>query len=328
VRASSVRAEDGSSWVMPPAPSPAEFGWIVPVPSPPAVGSMNRDAAQCLFELGLRQHSTARMIWLGDWVTIAAGLLILGAIALDLRRGRRKRAWVTATIVGAAIVVGFLRPATMSARRSSEVDSVRTLESGRFGIYDVAVIEADAPGPLVAWLNERDLDFDDHDLSAFRAHIERGGCFVVARVAPDADVDLARESYLDPLALMFESDEIVYPYALTATVDHPVTVVLYVVAPHRVGCEGLETRVAMRTENLDFDVRLLDEPDAGRRFGVQLGAAITWELGTDAEIASRTFENGDWMTILTATVPPGSLSGDIVLGNERDVAYRWTVMRW
>jgi hypothetical protein len=143
----------------------------------------------------------------------------------------------------------------------SGVDVVR---EDNVGVYNVKVIDAEEPGPMIDWLRENDFAFRDEDKGVFEDYIDRGWCFVVARVAMSHGGSGFEEPGVDPvqnaatpantaweevspdvvdyqglaapLILRFPTDDLVYPMALTSLAGSNTTVHLYTLTDHRVTC--------------------------------------------------------------------------------------------
>lgn len=181
-------------------------------------------------------------------------LLLLAAagawIAIVLLRERS-----AATIALSALFVVSLATFTLTAKRAREAarsrvpGGVTVLKGRQVGIYDIRVVKSDEPGALVEWLQENDFAFDESDREVFEHYIDRGWCFVVARVDADAaenapTSEIRRDGLVAPLIARFETDQPYYPLALTALTGQETEVLLYTLADHKMTCGG---RVELRS---------------------------------------------------------------------------------
>ena len=235
-----------------------EFGWIVPVPSVPAVGVVDENDADALFWDLAAAATPRRSIWdrwAGPLLAVMAWLALTLALLMRRRSWRDRLIVILGSFLSLFVVLGFLIPFTTVMHRASSGDTggVDVLSSERLGLYDTQVIRADAVDEVLARLRERGFAFDDSDRDAFASYIAQGWCFVCSRIAAksaasDAENDL-ESSYeegelLPPLALLFESSACVYPYALTATSGDAVEVHVWVLRPDEVRSKELERRHA------------------------------------------------------------------------------------
>jgi hypothetical protein len=115
------------------------------------------------------------------------------------------------------------------------------------GGYSVARLAADDPNALHVWLDEHGYHAPPEAAPILRAYTDAGWKFVAVKLAPDRPAAGA----LEPLRIAFDSAEIVYPMRLGALSDHPVDVLLYVLADGRVEIAGMETQYAGPVAQLD-----------------------------------------------------------------------------
>lgn len=97
------------------------------------------------------------------------------------------------------------------------------LESVRLGPIEAATLAASDAEGLAAWLADRDFALSPAVEAELGGYIERGWYFVALSLSGDAPLD----GGLDPLRFRFETDEPVYPLALSRAALEPQTVRLY-----------------------------------------------------------------------------------------------------
>jgi hypothetical protein len=110
---------------------------------------------------------------------------------------------------------------------------VTILSRQNIGPFDVANLAATDANALKTWLDENGFQLDPRTTEILAPNIEKNWTFVAIRVRPDqTDAQLGGD--LAPLHISFDSNELIYPMRSTALADNPQTVVLYVLADHRV----------------------------------------------------------------------------------------------
>lgn len=300
------------------------FGWIVPTPSVPAVGTMDAEATADLF-YQLARQSAPRFQSLSS-VFYGTALVIVGLCAILALASGRKRLGIAAFVI--FLVITFFSVGFVFFLRPAGVPGVEIVGSARVGIYDARIVRATEPEALRAWLEQHGFTFGVEDEGAFRSYVDRGWSFVTARVAKDAAVEkLERvDGLLQPLVLLFDSSEPVYPYALTATAGQSVEVVLYVAAKQRVQCPLLDTDYS----GAGWVVHPYTEriPEATSLFVEKPGEFVTWSLGVESKPESVDFLGARWLTKLRAAIAPGEVTGDLVLAPGPESSYRKTIWRW
>jgi hypothetical protein len=118
---------------------------------------------------------------------------------------------------------------TAAARPGSGVD---VLGRQRIGPFDVTRLRADDPAGLARWLSDNGFPFTDGLADNLAAYVEDRWEVVAITLAPtDAARTLTGE--LQPLALSFASNSVVYPMRLSRSAQAPQTVDLYVLSKHR-----------------------------------------------------------------------------------------------
>lgn len=110
---------------------------------------------------------------------------------------------------------------------------VTVLSRQNLGPFDVANLQATDAAALEAWLDENGFQLDPRTTEILAPNIEKNWTFVAVRVQPEvASAQLKGD--LAPLDIAFDTVELLYPMRSTALADNLQTVVLYVLADHRV----------------------------------------------------------------------------------------------
>lgn len=120
----------------------------------------------------------------------------------------------------------------------AERGGVEVLSREQVGVYDISILSADEPGPLLEWLNENDYTFPEEGQPILDAYIKEGWCFMATRVLPGEAAKL--EGDVQPLWLSFDTEQAVYPMRLTSLVDRTMDVLIYVLADHRMEIAGAD----------------------------------------------------------------------------------------
>lgn len=138
---------------------------------------------------------------------------------------RTETEWVFMPMLGAGA------PAPEGASRG--VPPVTVLSRQNIGPFDVANLAATDATALKTWLDENGFPLDPRTAEILAPNIEENWTFVAVRVQPEL-ASQQLQGDLAPLAIAFDSPELVYPMRSTALADNPQTVVLYILADHRV----------------------------------------------------------------------------------------------
>ncbi len=102
---------------------------------------------------------------------------------------------------------------------------VVVLEEKEVGPYDVAVVSSDDASALIEWLNDNNFDQPEESTPIIEHYVAQGMLFVAMKLNKDSDV-----GDLQPVTLLFESDEPCVPLVLTriaAMPDMPVLVWIF-----------------------------------------------------------------------------------------------------
>jgi hypothetical protein len=224
------------------------LGWVVPVPSVPDLASMDADVAASLFaELYASTSPRPRVIRISYMLLLAitfvppiASILTLLACWLSLFVPRmrfvqrhRKGLIISAFLALLPSACGCLGlwMFPFSAWNAFPLP-VEVIESEQVGVYDVQVVKAGDAGDLIEWLDQNRFRFNEEDTQVFDQYLQRGWCFVVARIDPSSGTGEQAVSggLAAPLIMRFQAQAPVYPLALTSTSGHETQVLLYVLS--------------------------------------------------------------------------------------------------
>ena len=144
---------------------------------------------------------------------------------------------------------------------------VEIVKAEKAGIYDVKVIRSQSAEAILGWLTENGFGFNDNDTQVFKDYVDRGWCFVVAKVEPAPEMEehkIVVEGMVAPLILKFEAEKAVYPLALTSTIGSETEILLYTFSEKKLDCgERLTLRYAGKKKSTYFMFDLLScaEPE-------------------------------------------------------------------
>ena len=220
-----------------------DFGWVVPLPNPPKLGSVKKEDAESFFrQLGF--STQPKVIHLSESIMLIC-LLIMVALFIILAIGKIVYAircqpapkffkfslnhpiWIIPIIL---FIASIATPNLLSSR------GVDLLHQEQVGIYDVKVIKSSNTADLINWLNEHKYKFTQQDEIIHNNYIQKGWCFVTARINPKesgADNFRSRDGLVNPLVMEFLSKEMVYPLSLTATIGSNTEILLYILGNHK-----------------------------------------------------------------------------------------------
>lgn len=110
---------------------------------------------------------------------------------------------------------------------------VTVLSRQNLGPFDVANLSATDATALKTWLDENGFQLDPRITEILAPYVENRWTFVAIRVQPE-QASLKLQGDLAPLRIAFDTNELIYPMRSTALADNQQTVMLYVLADHRV----------------------------------------------------------------------------------------------
>lgn len=307
-----------------------DFGWVIPVPSVPRMTSLDDATSNKLFDtidrVSKPNISSIKKLLIYFIFISAAGLGVV-VIAKTANRKAQGKSSTRLFFMGKSgtfifIVILFLLIAYFTAGSLLRVflptfglsENVGILDSRYVGIYEVKVIESDSAEDLLLWLDKNNYYHDNSDKEAFDKYINQGMCFVVAKIAPgyleDGELKTVRNGLLNPLVLLFRSEEVFYPLALTGTIGKDTVVLLYV-----------------------FHENKLTDPSGRmplRYFGKQDISKFMKDIDPVQNIVLDSFTlNQKSLTKLRARLTAGQMKEDLMLEKApNDEPYRETIYRW
>ncbi|HCO94349.1 MAG TPA: hypothetical protein DIU00_10420 [Phycisphaerales bacterium] len=260
------------------------LGWVVPVPSVPEIASADADATWISFYKASvhTQPKVTRISGfifpitvifffgcIGFLVVLFVEYLFLNTIRLP-KAAWQRRLWISLLTT---LIVLFLmmstRPLFFKASFGVEVEIVKAEKAG---IYDVKVIRSQSAEAILGWLTENGFGFNEDDTHIFKDYIDRGWCFVVAKVEPAPEIEehkIVVEGMVAPLILKFEAEKAVYPLVLTSTIGSETEILLYTFSEKKLDCgKRLTLRYAGKKKSTYFMVDLLSvaEPETSVLF--------------------------------------------------------------
>lgn len=163
------------------------------------------------------------------------------------------------------------------------------LDQVQLGPVEATTLEASDTTGLTDWLDANDYGIRPEIEALLGEYVEKGWYFVALKLTSDAPLD----GGLDPIRFTFDSDELVYPMALSKAAESLQQVRLYVFQDHR-------ARVAA-----------LDDPSANLPYG-----SAVWAGAAPDDIADL----GGYLTVvdLTFDAPSIQIPGDLVIVDNGD----------
>ncbi|MER7520759.1 DUF2330 domain-containing protein [Streptomyces sp. NPDC126499] len=107
----------------------------------------------------------------------------------------------------------------------------------RLGPFDVARLTATDPNALGDWLRRNGFRLSDSLATELRPYVDRKWEYVAVRLAPGKAGERLYGA-LDPLAITFRNDTLVYPMRLSRLAKTPQSLGLFVLADHRMEPKG------------------------------------------------------------------------------------------
>lgn len=156
--------------------------------------------------------------------------------------------------------LGYLRP-------SVESPGVTVLDRVRVGELETTVLAAsDAPG-LTTWLTKNDFAVSAETTEALQNYVELGWSFAVIKLAADSNFD----GRVDPIALTFDTERLIYPMRLAHLSAEPYDLRLYVFDEKRTHA----VKASAPTVDLDGNVTVAWAGAVSDRRLTELGPYLT-----------------------------------------------------
>ena len=245
------------------------LGWVVPVPAVPEVASADAETAtRFFFVASLRSKPEVTRI--SRILPPIAAIFFFGCIAFLLvllaeypflnKIGLSKAAWRRRLSYGLIITSIVFVLLAMTPYHLGHSFNVEIVKAEKAGIYDVKVIRSENADAILGWLKENGFGFNDSDVQVFKDYVDKGWCFVVAKVEQELGIEehkIVSEGLVAPLILKFKTNTAVYPLAITSTIGADTEVLLYTLSDKKLSCnERLTLRRARKTEPLSLIQRL------------------------------------------------------------------------
>lgn len=252
------------------------LGWVVPVPSVPEIASVDADVAWTSFYKASwhTQPEVTRISGFISPITVILFFCCVGFLLVLLaeypflntirssKAAWQRRFWINLLIIFIAFILMISTRTRFKASFNIEVEIVK---AQRAGIYDVKVIRSQSAEAISGWLTENGFDFNDDDADLFKDYVDRGWCFVVAKVEPAPEIEeqkIVAEGMVAPLILKFETEKAVYPLALTSTIGAETEILLYTFSEDKLSCGGrLTLRYAGNKKSTYFILGLLSSAE-------------------------------------------------------------------
>lgn len=258
-----------------------DFGWVVPVPDAPKMGSIDKESARHFFRMW-SFNTAPKVISMSEisfgavfiiWLFLIL-IFIVERISCAIRNVPVAKffrgsliSYLIVILLGLFILAGLAIPNLVAGKLGMEM-----LSEQQVGVYDVKVIKASDAGELIKWLNDNQYKFSTADEAAFNAYIQKGWCFVTVRIsAEEQNKDEFRswDGMVNPLVMAFKSKEMVYPLALTTTIGKETEVLLYVFGEHKMAADDRFTLEFARTAN---DYNTFDKLKIESKDGIDVNA--------------------------------------------------------
>ncbi len=283
---------------------PVDFAWIIPVPSPPTIGTTDPAIFSVLDEFTKP-----------EWIYPGADADT--DVDADADASGSDAASSSAGCACALAGCSWEHYSDPDGRSSFQFESIEGI-----GAYAVAVVTADRTSDLTDWIERNVYTVPPEALPIIDHYVEQGFFFVAVRMQASADVKT-----IEPLVLEFEADEPCVPLRLTSIAAQPdMEVLLWVVGDSQATPMGAYSRVSapMAGGEGGYVSRLSDAIDeaGGSAFAVEY-AAPTRELpflgGWSAE-AEEIVRSGAYLTRLRTRMDPEEMSVDPLFGFDPDLA--------
>jgi hypothetical protein len=163
------------------------------------------------------------------------------------------------------------------------------LDQVQLGPVEATTLEASDTTGLTEWLDANDYAIREEVAALLDEYVQKGWYFVALKLTSDAPL----EGGLDPIRFTFDTDELVYPMALSKAAESVQRVRLYVFQDHRARVAGL------------------DDPATNLAYGSAVWAGPAPDAMSDM---------GGYLTVvdLTFDSPASQIPGDLVIVDNGD----------
>lgn len=266
-----------SKYELPESAGVSALGWVVPVPAVPELASIDADMARGFFRF-VSVSTSPHIIRISAYLHLLPVAFLIALVALSavdllklskekpdseskVRRTRQARNMLVMMVLILLFMTIFV-PHLGGTRHLADVE---ILKAERVGIYDVTVIRGDSAEAVTQWLDENEFGYDETDRAILADYVDRGWCFVTAKIVPEAETDqekIVSEAMVAPLILTFPTDKPVYPLALTANASDETELLIYTLSDNKLTCnDRLKLHHAKKTsaDNLLMHLYMTEE---------------------------------------------------------------------
>lgn len=230
-----------------------EFAWLVPLPSEPEILPATKGMFDTV-DLLTAPRVNSRMV--PDIVIAPAALIIVTVLVMIWCKARGL--WPVLVLFAILAFPFFAMPLLSgSVRGGPTLGHAEIHQQESVGLYDTVVLSADRADDVLAWLSEGGFAVPDGIESVVQEYLDRGWVFAAAKLRDEAR-DLS-ERRAHPLQFRFATEQAVYPMALTAIGNLPLSLDLYVFADGTANVDRLRRLAA-----LEVTPRESDEDDGSR----------------------------------------------------------------
>jgi uncharacterized protein DUF2330 len=290
--------------------------WILPLPAEPT--RLEAGDPGTLLSLAICLHPKLTHDLGGELHALACLLAILAPVFVWMMWGiwgetrHRPGLGDVAALEGIVILLMSIFLPHLGGTPGSAGGGVRVIASEPVGVYDVSVIRAEEGAQVSDWLAGEGLRrLDANGLRILTDYIERGWCFVVARVRRES----GGESTPHPLVVSFPAPEPVYPMKLTSLGGSTTHVELYVVADQRAEADGFRVAHSQKYERR--------EPGGSTRYQYAPDDRYSSPVGSlgNPDVC-RWMWDGCVVTRMEADLAPEAMDRDVSIGLTEAISYQ------
>jgi uncharacterized protein DUF2330 len=214
----------------------SNFGWIIPLPEKPSsVKPFSPGVFKCLpfcFNPKLKNHRISIYIliicWIILWIIITYCRIRNVLYILFL--------FILVSMFLALFIPNYLGVHKNSISAFSDINGIKTLDSGIAGNYEFSILEADNSKALDKWLKMNELHtflYNEKDL--VDEYISEKWVFAVARIKRNEKQKIAAPH---PISFKFKTDKAVYPMRLTGLSSKLPYLYLYIISDEKAVVKG------------------------------------------------------------------------------------------
>lgn len=160
----------------------------------------------------------------------------------ELTKPKDIKPYMWSRFIGNVFTMVFTSGGIGGVKRLLE-EPVRIIEIKKVGYYDVTVLQADDPKALANWLQKNNYEFPSEATPILQGYVEKKWYFVAVKI--DLALFQETEGLLEPIKLIFNSSEIIYPLKITSINQYSekydrrgIYIILYTIAPYKLQIEG------------------------------------------------------------------------------------------